>query len=78
MPSSVIRSFAYDPERRILRVIFTSGRRYAYHDVPPDLPIRWRAAFAKGVFFNRHIRGRFAATEEAEGTVGPGAASSAA
>lgn len=64
MPSSVIRRFDYDAAQRVLRVTFTSGRRYAYHGVPPDLPEAWRAAFSKGVFFNRHIRDRFPATAE--------------
>lgn len=63
MPSTVIRGFDYDAARRVLTVRFVSGRCYAYHDVPPDLPDRWRAAFAKGIFFNREVRGRYHMTE---------------
>ena len=59
MPSSVIRSFAYDEDRRRLDVEFVSGRCYAYHDVPPRLVEAMRAAFSKGSFFNRRIRDHF-------------------
>jgi hypothetical protein len=59
MPSSVIKSFDYLPLERRLDVRFVSGRRYSYFDVPPDLTARMRRSFAKGEFFNAHIRGRF-------------------
>jgi lysyl-tRNA synthetase class 2 len=59
MPSSVIKSFDYDPAARRLDVLFVSGRRYSYFDVPPDVAARMRASFSKGEFFNAHIRGRF-------------------
>jgi lysyl-tRNA synthetase class 2 len=59
MPSSVIKSFDYDPEARRLDVLFVSGRHYSYFDVPPNLAARMRASFAKGEFFNAHVRGRF-------------------
>jgi hypothetical protein len=59
MPSSVIRSFDYSPATRQLTVEFVSGRRYVYSGVPPDEAEAMRRAFAKGVFFNRRIRGRF-------------------
>ena len=67
MPSSVIRRFDYRAETRELDVLFTTGRRYLYHDVPPEAAEAFRSAFAKGVHFNRRIRGRYAFTEvEAE------------
>ena len=56
MPSSVIRRFNYRPERRELEVTFTTGRRYLYSDVPEQAVEEFRAAFSKGVHFNRHIR----------------------
>ena len=59
MPSTVIRKFEYRPEARELDVLFTTGRRYIYHDVPPAAAEAFRAAFAKGIHFNRHIRGRY-------------------
>jgi lysyl-tRNA synthetase class 2 len=63
VPSTVIRSFDYRPETRGLLVTFTTGRRYFYADVPPELAEQFRGAFAKGIFFNRHIRDRFRFTE---------------
>lgn len=59
MPSSVIRSFTYLPAERRLEIDFVSGRRYAYLDVPPDVVEAMRRSFAKGEFFNAHIRGHF-------------------
>ena len=64
MPSTVIRTFAYDPETRTLQVTFVSGRRYRYHEVPAETYAAMKAAFAKGEFFNKAIRARFRHTEE--------------
>jgi hypothetical protein len=64
MPSSVIRSYRYDPAQRRLELQFVSGRRYRYHDVPEET---WRGmleAFSKGEFFNENIRDRFRFTRE--------------
>ena len=67
MPSRVIRSFVYAPGRRELDVTFTTGRRYLFHDVPPEAAAALRAAFSKGRHFNRRIRGRYRFSElEAE------------
>ncbi len=63
MPSTVIRSFDYRPDTAELDVLFTTGRRYLYHDVPPEAVEAFRGAFAKGVHFNRYIRGRYRFTE---------------
>lgn len=65
MPSSVIRAFTYDAATSRLLITFTSGRRYAYHEVPAELAEEMRLAFAKGEFFNRRIRDRFRFTPEA-------------
>jgi lysyl-tRNA synthetase class 2 len=59
MPSSVIRTFHYDPAEHRLDVVFVSGRRYRYHDVPDELYGEMRRAFSKGEFFNEKIRDRF-------------------
>ena len=59
MPSTVIRRFDYRPETEELEVLFVTGRRYLYAGVPPDEVEAFRAAFAKGVHFNRHIRDRY-------------------
>lgn len=60
MPSTVIRSFSYDAARSELLITFQSGRRYAYRDVPEEIFIAMKGAFAKGEFFNRHVRDSFA------------------
>ena len=59
MPSTVIRRFDYSPERRELAVEFVTGRRYVYLDVPEDQARSMRGAFAKGRYFNAHIRDRY-------------------
>lgn len=60
MPSTVIRSYRYDPVRRELSIEFQSRRRYTYSDVPAETHTALKAAFSKGEFFNRHIRDNFA------------------
>ncbi|QAY77813.1 KTSC domain-containing protein [Sphingosinicella sp. BN140058] len=59
MPSTIIRRFDYHPERRELDVLFTTGRRYLYCEVPAEAAVAFRAAFSKGRHFNAHIRGRY-------------------
>ena len=59
MPSTVIRRFAYDPDRRELWVEFVSGRRYVYEEVPDSVAATFCSAFARGVYFNSRIRDRF-------------------
>jgi KTSC domain len=63
MPSTVIRRFDYSPERQELEILFTTGRRYLYSGVPEEAARSFRAAFAKGVHFNRYIRDRFPCRE---------------
>jgi hypothetical protein len=60
MPSTVIRSYQYDAASRQLSIVFQSGRRYQYQDVPPEIHDAMKTAFAKGEFFNRYVRGRYA------------------
>ncbi len=59
MPSSVIRSFRYDPIEHQLDLVFVSGRRYRYHEVPEDAYDAMRRAFSKGEFFNACIRDQY-------------------
>ena len=65
MPSTVIRAAHYHPDTGMLDILFTTGRRYLYHDVPPDVADRFAAAFSKGRYFNAHIRDAYAFTEVA-------------
>jgi lysyl-tRNA synthetase class 2 len=64
MPSSVISTFHYEPDKRRLDVVFVRGRRYAYHAVPAPLAAAMKQALSKGEFFNSHIRDRFRFTRE--------------
>ncbi|RUU33307.1 KTSC domain-containing protein [Mesorhizobium sp. M6A.T.Ce.TU.002.03.1.1] len=60
MPSTSIRKMAYDPDSRILSVWFVvSDKRYEFDNVPPETFAAFKAAFAKGRYFNEHIRNRF-------------------
>jgi hypothetical protein len=59
MPSTVIRTVAYDADRREMDVLFTTGRRYIFHAVPPSAAEAFRAARIKGRHFNAHVRGRY-------------------
>lgn len=60
MPSTAVRDIEYDAETRVLRVTFVpTGKRYAYRQVPPETYVAFIHAFAKGTFFNRHIRDQF-------------------
>lgn len=70
MPSTVIRSFHYDPDRRLLGIEFVTGRFYVYCDVPPEEAEALRAASSKGRYFNAHIRDGYDYSEVAERTLG--------
>ena len=64
MPSSVIRAYRYEPDRGRLQVTFTSGRRYSYFAVPPELYQAFKDASSKGEFFNTAIRDHFSFARE--------------
>lgn len=59
MPSTVIQSFQYDVSQQELLVVFRSGRRYVYEQVPEETYTAMRRSFSKGEFFNEHIRERY-------------------
>lgn len=59
MPSTVIRFYSYNAKSRALTIVFQSGRRYRYEDVPPAIYEAMNAAPSKGEFFNEHIRDKF-------------------
>lgn len=65
MPSSVIRSFDYDPADQRLEIEFVSGRRYSYLDVPEAVFDAMRRVASKGSFFNRRIRDHYPFVEHA-------------
>jgi lysyl-tRNA synthetase class 2 len=57
--SAVIKSFDYDPQKKILRVEFASGSVYKYHDIPESLYKELQNAPSKGQYFNAQIRDKF-------------------
>jgi hypothetical protein len=66
MPSTVIRHVQYRAEQGELEILFTTGRRYIYHGVPPEAADALRSAFSKGRHFNAHIRDAYEFTEVSE------------
>jgi len=64
MPSTVIRSFKYDADSRKLLIVFQSGRRYTYEDVPAETYAAMKGSSSKGEFFNAHIRDHFTFVRE--------------
>ena len=66
MPSTVISTILYRPEARELEVLFTTGRRYVYRDVPAEAAEAFRSARIKGRHFNSRIRGHYPFVEQEE------------
>jgi KTSC domain len=63
MPSTAIGKIDYDAATQSLWIRFvTNGRRYLYSGVPLETADAFRHAFAKGSYFNRHIRDQFEVT----------------
>jgi len=63
MPSTVIKRFNYRPEAGQLEILFVTGRRYVYADVPPADVEAFRAECSNGMYYNRHIRDSYARRE---------------
>ena len=59
MPSSVIASYSYSEEDKVLKVIFLSGLIYDYLDVPLAVYQRMKQSLSKGSLLNREIMGKF-------------------
>jgi hypothetical protein len=57
--SSAIIRVEYDAAARALTVIFTTGRRYVYDDVPPGVYQAFLDAESQGRYFNACIRDRY-------------------
>lgn len=57
--SSAIHAIGYDAEKRVLEVIFNSGRIYQFVNVPPEEYTALTAAPSKGGYFNAHFREAF-------------------
>ncbi len=59
MPSSVIRSYRYQPEEKRLRIIYNSGAIYDYLGVPTEVYAAMKAFPSKGTFLNQQIKGHY-------------------
>ena len=57
MPSSVIASYAFNPEKSELTVEFLSGLVYVYIGVPESVYLEFKSARSKGSFLNQRIKG---------------------
>lgn len=57
MPSSVIASYSFKPEKSELLIEFLSGLVYVYTNVPETVYLEFRSARSKGSFLNRRIKG---------------------
>ncbi|ACB52810.1 lysyl-tRNA synthetase [Crocosphaera subtropica ATCC 51142] len=57
--SYAIKSFDYDPDQKILRVEFSHGGVYQYHDVPKSVYEGLAKSPSKGQYFNAEIKEKF-------------------
>jgi lysyl-tRNA synthetase class 2 len=57
--STAISEIDYDAERAKLLVRFTSGERYVYVGVPPEVSRSFAEAESKGRFFQAYVRDRY-------------------
>jgi hypothetical protein len=57
--SRAIRAVDYDAVSRTLFVVFTSGARYAYSDVPQEVFHGFLRAESKGTYFAERVRDAF-------------------
>ena len=59
MPSTVVAHMDYDATKETLRITFVSGVIYDYKQVPERMYERMKTAKSKGIFLNRHIKGKY-------------------
>jgi hypothetical protein len=57
--SSMIHAIGYDPDKRILEIVFNTGRTYQYADVPPEEYEGLLNAESKGRYFLANIRDEY-------------------
>ena len=59
MPSTVIADLHYDLEKKILTVVFQSGKIYNYLEVARGVYLTLKTARSKGGYFNKYIKGNY-------------------
>ncbi len=62
--SVAIKSFDYDADTKILRVEFTNGSVYQYHDIPKAVYEELEKSPSKGQYFNTEIKEKFGFDKE--------------
>lgn len=56
--SSAISFEGYDPNTKIMVLVWNTGSIYRYHGVPPELEAEFWAAESKGAWVNQNLKGR--------------------
>ncbi len=59
MPSSVVAAFYCSAEKNLLTIQHISGEVYVYKNVPENIYLSMKAAHSKGIFLNKHIKGKY-------------------
>jgi len=59
MPSAVIKSYQYDTTNETLEITYHSGKVYHYLGVPEKVFKEMRSTMVKGIWFNRHVKGKY-------------------
>lgn len=57
--SSVIAAAGFDPQQRIMVVLYNTGRAYEYHAVPPEVFQGLMESRSKGRYLNDKVLGTF-------------------
>jgi YD repeat-containing protein len=67
--SAAIHAIGYNPQSRILEIIFTNGGIYRFAGVPAPLYRAMQCATSMGKFFQAHVRGQYPYTRIGRGRV---------
>ena len=59
MPSTVILKSSYNADTATLTITFVSGLVYDYKNVPEETFKAMINSGAKGIYFNKHIKGKY-------------------
>jgi hypothetical protein len=59
MPSTVILKSSYNADTATLTITFVSGLVYNYKNVPKETFDAMITSGAKGIYFNKHIKGKY-------------------
>ncbi|HEU4507764.1 MAG TPA: KTSC domain-containing protein [Pyrinomonadaceae bacterium] len=57
--SEMLQYVGYDAKQKILEVVFNSGERYQYFDVPASVYEELMSADSIGQYMHRHIIGHY-------------------